>query len=236
MKKHRPEHASPRDPVPPRPNAAGRGSATAPDEPRPVPDSPVSSGNESIAKGEGRLPADEGTLEAVTESSAAETLSSDPPERAVLETPSDAEARAADYLDQLQRLKAEFDNYRKRTAKEREVWFVQAQAEVAESLLPVLDDLRRAREHEKPGADGKADGWWLIFKRFEETLERLGLETQGVEPGCAFDPELHDAMMAEPSADHPEGTIIRVLEPGYLYRGRLLRRSRISCSSGPPGE
>jgi molecular chaperone GrpE len=152
------------------------------------------------------------------------------------EASDDAEARAAEYLDQLQRLKAEFDNYRKRTAKEREVWFVQAQAELAEGLLPVLDDLRRAREHEAAGEAAESEGWRLILKRFEDTLERLGLETQEAEPGREFDPEQHDAVMAEPSADIPEGTILRVLEPGYLFRGCLLRRSRISYSTGPAGE
>jgi molecular chaperone GrpE len=153
-----------------------------------------------------------------------------------LESPLDAETRVADYLDQLQRLKAEFDNYRRRTAKEREVWFVQAQAELAEALLPVLDDLRRAREHEAAGEMAESEGWRLIHKRFEDTLERLGLETQEVEPGREFDPEQHDAVLAQPSADVPEGAIIRVLEPGYLFRGRLLRRSRISYSTGPAGE
>ena len=152
------------------------------------------------------------------------------------EVPADPEARAAEYLDQLQRLKAEFDNYRKRTAKEREVWLVQAQAELAEGLLPVLDDMRRAREHEAAGEAAESEGWRLILKRFEDTLERLGLETQGAEPGREFDPEQHDAVMAEPSADVPEGAILRVLEPGYLFRGRLLRRSRISYSTGPAGE
>jgi molecular chaperone GrpE len=157
-------------------------------------------------------------------------------ESAAPEASDDVEARAAEYLDQLQRLKAEFDNYRKRTAKEREVWFVQAQAELAEGLLPVLDDLRRAREHEAAGETAESEGWRLILKRFEDTLERLGLETQDAEPGREFDPEQHDAVMAEPSADVPEGTILRVLEPGYLFRGRLLRRSRVSYSTGPAGE
>ena len=152
------------------------------------------------------------------------------------EVSDDAEVRAAEYLDQLQRLKAEFDNYRKRTTKEREVWFVQAQAELAEGLLPVLDDLRRARAHEAAGDVAESEGWRLILKRLEEMMERLGLETQEAEPGREFDPEQHDAVMAEPSADVPEGKILRVLEPGYLFRGRLLRRSRISYSTGPAEE
>jgi molecular chaperone GrpE len=153
-----------------------------------------------------------------------------------LESPIDAETRAADYLDQLQRLKAEFDNYRRRTAKEREEWFVQAQAGMAEALLPVLDDLRRAREHEAAGEVAEPEGRRLILKRFEDTLERLGLEMQAAEPGCEFDPEQHDAVMTESSVEVPEGRILRVLEPGYLFRGRLLRRSRISYSAGPAEE
>jgi molecular chaperone GrpE len=151
-------------------------------------------------------------------------------------TRDDAEAQAADYLNQLQRLKAEFDNYRKRTAREREEWFLHAQAEMAAALLPVLDDARRAREHELASEASDPDGRQLILKRFEDTLEKLGLEKQRAEPGTEFDPEQHDAVMAEPSAEIPEGMILRVLEPGYLFRGRLLRRSRVCYSSGPAGE
>jgi molecular chaperone GrpE len=148
----------------------------------------------------------------------------------------DAEVRAADYLDQLQRLKAEFDNYRKRTAKEREDWFLHAQAEIAEALLPVLDDIRRSREHETAQEVAEPAGRQIILNRFEDLLEKLGLEKQGAEPGAEFDPEQHDAVMAEPSAEIPEGKILRVLEPGYLFRGRLLRRSRVCYSTGPAGE
>jgi molecular chaperone GrpE len=223
VKRHRPAPPPVDSPGPLRPDEAADGASNPLQS-----SSPAAGGSTSGVEGTSELSAvDPAALSA----DRAGNRGSAPPEAL-----DDAEARAAEYLDQLQRLKAEFDNYRKRTAKEREVWFVQAQAELAEGLLPVLDDLRRAREHEAAGETAESEGRRLILKRFEDTLERLGLETQDAEPGREFDPEQHDAVMAEPSADVPEGTILRVLEPGYVFRGRLLRRSRVSYSTGPAGE
>jgi molecular chaperone GrpE len=223
VKRHRPVSLPADSPGPARPADAAEDAASPPLNP-PIAAGGITSGAEETAEISAFDPASLGAGRATNRESVGP------------ETSDDAEIRAAEYLDQLQRLKAEFDNYRKRTAKEREVWFVQAQAELAEGLLPVLDDVRRAREHEAAGEVAESEGWRLILKRFEDTLGRLGLETQGAEPGGKFDPEQHDAVMAEASADFPEGTILRVLEPGYLFHGRLLRRSRISFSTGPAGE
>lgn len=139
------------------------------------------------------------------------------------------------YLDQLQRLKAEFDNYRRRVAREREEWFLDSRAEVLRQLLPVLDDLRRAREHNRtPGEAPDAAGLLLILKRFEETVAQLGLEEQDASPGTEFDPERHEAVLATASEEIPEGRIVQAMDPGFLLKGRLLRPSKVAVSSGPP--
>jgi len=143
---------------------------------------------------------------------------------------------AAEYLDQLQRLQAEFDNYRKRVRREQEDWQRAAQAELVSRLLPVLDDLRRAREHGAGDEAPDAAGLLLILKRFEDLLSKAGLEVQATEPGATFDPEEHEALLAVPSTEIEEGGIVQVLEPGYRFRDRLLRRSKVSCSTGPPQE
>jgi molecular chaperone GrpE len=223
MKKHRSTPEPAEGPASPSREKPASGTSSAPPDPVSSP-GVVSSGAENAAGTPATGPTP-WTAELIGGAVAPPTEASE-----------DAESRAADYLDRLQRLKAEFDNYRRRTAKERETWFSQGQAEVVEALLPVLDDLRRAREHAAAGEATESEGWRLILKRFEDTLERLGLELQGVEPGREFDPEQHDAVMAEASAEVPPGMIISVLEPGYQFRGRLLRRSRISCSTGPAGE
>ena len=145
-----------------------------------------------------------------------------------------AKAEAADYLDRLQRLQAEFDNYRKRIRREQEDWSRLSQAEIVVLFLPILDDLRRAREHAGE-ADPQAAGPLLILKRLEDVLAKAGLEEQKADPGIPFDPDLHEALLVVPS-EQPEGAVAQVLEPGYLFQGRLLRRSKVSCSTGPAPE
>lgn len=139
---------------------------------------------------------------------------------------------AATYLDQLQRLQAEFDNYRRRVRREQEDWFRQAKVELVELLLPVLDDLRRARDHAGPDGPPDAAGLQLILRRFEDALNKAGLEEQKAEPGAAFDPEQHEALLVVPSAEQPEGAIVRVIEPGYVFQGKMVRRGKVACSSG----
>lgn len=159
-----------------------------------------------------------------------------PPEEA--EAPVETAATpdlAAEYLDQLQRLKAEFDNYRKRVAREKQDWWRQARASAVTQLLPVLDDYRRALRHAGPEAPDGA-GLLLILKRFEEGLTRLGLEEMKTEPGTDFDPEVHEALLTSPSGDYPEGQIVETLEPGYLLDGVMLRPGKVAVSSGPASE
>jgi molecular chaperone GrpE len=148
----------------------------------------------------------------------------------------EAAALAVSYLDQLQRLQAEFDNYRRRVRREQEDWFRQAKAELVAVFLPVLDDLRRARDHAGPDGPPDAAGLVLILRRFEDALNKAGLEEQKAEPGAAFDPEQHEALLVVPSAEQPEGAIVQVVEPGYLFQGKLVRRGKVACSSGPMPE
>ena len=147
------------------------------------------------------------------------------------------EKLASTYLDQLQRLKAEFDNYRRRISREKEEWFEAARAGVIQQLLPAVEDLRRARNHcQAPGDVPDAAGLYLILKRFEDLLGQLGLSEQDAHSGLPFDPEQHEAVMALPSEEIPEGDILQLVEPGYLFQGRLLRRSKVCVSSGPAPE
>jgi len=143
---------------------------------------------------------------------------------------------AAEYLDQLQRLKAEFDNYRRRTLREREEWGSTARGDLVRRLLPVLDDLRRARRHQEQGGAPDAAGLFLILKSLEEILNQLGLEEEVAELGTEFDPELQEAVMAVPSEEVPAGRVIFTMEPGYSFEGRQIRPSKVSVSSGPATE
>lgn len=146
-----------------------------------------------------------------------------------------SEVLADRYLDQLQRLKAEFDNYRKRIAREKEAWWRESRASVLSELIPVVDDVTRARAFAELGDTLDASGLVLILKRFATTMSKLGLEEMDTAPGTEFDPELHEAVLAVPSKE-AEGCIVDTVEPGYLFEGQLLRRGKVTVSSGSAPE
>jgi molecular chaperone GrpE len=137
-------------------------------------------------------------------------------------------AERDDYLGHLQRLQAEFDNYRKRVRRDQEELRLRAAETVVESLLPVLDNLRRALdaavEHEQGGV---AAGLELVFGQLRGTLAGHGLEEIPVDPGLPFDPEVHEAVLTQTSDEYDEGAVLQVLERGYLLHGRLLRPAKV---------
>lgn len=148
----------------------------------------------------------------------------------------DEESRE-EYRDQLQRISAEFANYRRRTMKERVEWEMRAKADLASRLVPVLDDIDRARSHlDRETASKDAEGLLLVCARLEELLRNAGLEIQPTEPGMPFDPEIHEALISTHSDDYPEGSILETLQPGYLFQGVLLRPARVRVSRGPAGD
>ncbi len=128
----------------------------------------------------------------------------------------------------LQRLQAEYANYRKRVERDRQAVREQALANVLTGLLPVLDDIGRAREH------GELTGG---FKSVADSLEgiaaKLGLTTYG-ESGDPFDPTLHEALMHSYSADVTEPTCVQILQPGYKVGERIIRPARVAVAE--PGD
>jgi molecular chaperone GrpE len=132
------------------------------------------------------------------------------------------------YLDQLQRLKAEFDNYRKRLQREGEALRLRAAEGLVESLLPVVDNMERALEAAGKHEESRlVEGVELVSGQLRSVLASQGLEEVPAAPGVPFDPTVHEAVLAQESDDHPEGTIVAVLEKGYLLHGRLLRPVKV---------
>lgn len=155
-------------------------------------------------------------------------------------TESDADSvlskKDTDYLEQLQRLKAEFDNYRKRVEKEKEEFFAYAKGRVIVNLLPVLDDLHRMVQYSKGQADAPAvdnpacsalaSGIELIYQKTKTILLSEGLEE--INPvGKPFDPDIHEAIGLIDTDPQQDGLVMEELERGYLLQGRLLRPSRV---------
>jgi molecular chaperone GrpE len=133
-----------------------------------------------------------------------------------------------DYLDHLRRLKAEWDNYRKRVQRDNEALRLRAAEAVVESLLPVMDNLSRALEAGDQHEEGQLlAGLDLVAGQLRGTLAGHGLEEIEVEPGATFDPEYHEAIVAQPSDEYDEGTVTQVLERGYLLHGKLLRPAKV---------
>ena len=137
-----------------------------------------------------------------------------------------AEADRDRYLDGMRRLAAEFDNYKKRVAREQESLAQRAGERLIRDLLPVLDDLERAVDafevHDK---EHVAEGVALVHRALRSMLEREGL--QEVAPdGEPFDPHVHEALLSQPS-DQPEGTVIQVVQKGFVLGDRVLRPARV---------
>jgi molecular chaperone GrpE len=138
------------------------------------------------------------------------------------------ELLAAERLADLQRLQAEYANYRKRVDRDRAMSRDLAVASVIESLLPVLDDIHLARQH----GDLEAGPLASIAEKLEATLAKYGVERFG-EPGAAFDPAVHDALMHvdEELAEGTEvTTVVGVLQPGYRIGDRVVRPARVSVA------
>ena len=156
---------------------------------------------------------------------------SEPRDDQVSETPagvsetSELERERDEYLDALQRLKAEFDNFRKRTAREHEAMSVRATEGLVKELLPVLDDLERALEAAEQHEEAKLEeGVRLVHRELVEALSREGLVEIGTHG--RFDPHVHEALLSQPS-DVEEGSVLDVLQKGYKLGDRVVRPARV---------
>ena len=136
-----------------------------------------------------------------------------------------ARGEAEEYLDGWRRTQAEFANYRRRTDRERTELGAFSQSLLAEKLLPVLDDFERAVD--AAGDDSAtARGFVLIRDKLTRVLTDAGLERiEAV--GAPFDPEVHEALMTQPVEADRAGTVLAELEPGYRFKGRLVRPARV---------
>lgn len=142
-----------------------------------------------------------------------------------------ANEQIAALSDKLIRNAAEFDNYKKRTAREKEDFYKSAVCETVAPLLPVLDNLERAvAAAEDSGESGSVlDGVKMVKKQFEDALKSIGVEPIKA-VGEQFDPEKHNAVMTADS-DEDENTVLEEFQKGYIYRDKVVRHSMVKVSN-----
>jgi len=154
-----------------------------------------------------------------------EPRSEDVEEELVEEEPA-AEESAPAPDDSYLRLAADFDNYRKRVAREQAEAAVRANERLLNELLPVLDDLERALEAAAAHEEAKLeDGVRLVHQSFSSLLARHGLTE--IEAEGAFDPHVHEALLAQPGEGAEQGAVLQVLQKGYRLGDRVLRPARV---------
>ncbi len=140
-------------------------------------------------------------------------------------------AKAAEYLDGWQRARADFANYKKRVERDQAEARQNAAAEVLARVLPALDDFELALKNAPVNGDGAkwAAGVALVHRKLSAILENEGIKRIEAE-GQPFDPNLHEAVVHEESADHPEGHVTAVLRQGYKLGDRVLRPALVKVA------
>lgn len=138
----------------------------------------------------------------------------------------DAEREHEKVMDDLRRVAADFDNYRKRVAREQVEWTSRANERLLNELLPVLDDLERAHEAAAEHEEAKLEeGVALVARSLSDTLRKEGLEE--VQTEGKFDPHVHEALLAQPGEGAEEGAVLQVLQKGYRLGDKVLRPARV---------
>ena len=140
---------------------------------------------------------------------------------------------------QYMRLAADFDNFRKRQARDSDDLRVQIVCTTLSEILPVVDNFERARQQLDPQheeAQALHRSYQGLYKQLVDVFKQLGVAPMRVE-GEPFDPNLHEAVMREESHDHPEDVVVEELQRGYQLNGRVLRHALVKVSMGPgPGQ
>jgi molecular chaperone GrpE len=171
---------------------------------------------------------------------------SEPLDEQVLETPPDAtpdgeiaevdfQAEAAKLKDLALRARADLDNFRKRSLREKEDAIRYANNSLLEKLLPVIDNFELGLDASRNATDASSvlQGMSMVHRQLQDFIRSQGLEEVPAE-GEAFDPNKHDAVSQEFSADVPEGKVIRQVRKGYRLKDRLLRAASVIVSKGAP--
>jgi molecular chaperone GrpE len=146
--------------------------------------------------------------------------------------PAEPAPDTAEWKNRYMRTLADFENFRKRSEREKQDFQKYAVANVMREILPVLDNFDRALDHAAEGDDFHK-GVLMIYKQLFDTLQKHGLKTIE-QSGVPFDPNIHEGVIREDDPSVPSGTVIAILQKGYFLHDRLLRPAMVKVSAGGP--
>ena len=138
-----------------------------------------------------------------------------------------AEAERVQANDKYLRMIAEYDNYRKRSTKEKEGAYAEAYCDAIGAILPVIDNLERALAYSE--GETLTEGVKMTLKQFEDTMQRLGISAYGAR-GEEFDPKIHNAIMQTEDAELGENQIVAVLQKGYCKGEKIIRHAMVTVT------
>ena len=184
------------------------------------------------ASAEAEEPKEEETKAETEEAKAAEADDDDDEDD---ELEPDSSEAASDLAARYMSLYAEYDNYRKRTQKEKENLYADAIASVTKEFLTLIDNLDRATEGAKKSDENSLEkviqGMELVGRQAQDTLKKIGVEEIPAERGTKFDPNLHDAMMHVDDEELGEQEIAMVFAKGYKYKDRVIRHAQVQVAN-----
>lgn len=207
-------------------------------------ESPPDGDEQTTAASDGNETTDEGEISEVEVAELTSDVSTAEAELAAIENLQEENQTLKAQLEELNqqfeslktqsmRMAADFDNFRKRTAKEKEELDHIVKRNTLTELLPVVDDFDRARSQIKPQNDGEMNihkSYQAVYKKLVDCLKRLGVSPMRPE-GTEFDPNLHEAVMREATAEYKEGVVIEQLMRGYFLGERVLRHAMVKVAA-----
>jgi molecular chaperone GrpE len=142
------------------------------------------------------------------------------------------QAEVAEQKDKFIRLYSEFENFRRRTSKEKIDLIQSANEQLIKALLPVIDDFDRAEKSFKDKSEKEIEGFFLIHNKFRKTLEQHGVKPMMIDVGADFDADVHEAITQIPVPDEKlKGKIVDVVEKGYLLNDKVIRFAKVVVGS-----
>ncbi|NOT74678.1 MAG: nucleotide exchange factor GrpE [Cyclobacteriaceae bacterium] len=137
----------------------------------------------------------------------------------------------AESKDKYVRLYAEFENHRRRTAKEKLEMIQGANEQLLKALLPIVDDFERGEKAFKDKNDKESEGFFLIQNKFRKTLDQYGVKLMEVGKGSEFNPDLHEAITSVQAEEKLKGKVVDVVEKGYLLNEKVIRFAKVVTGS-----